>query len=241
LSSWYVWAAIGLFPLTPGSANLALASPLFPSVTITLQDGHRLVEHAPGAAASRPYIQGLRVTGVARPASVPASETCAANESTSSSPAGGWDRPWLPASVLQSGGTLNVTLAASPSSWGTAPEDAFPSSGSVALPAVGSINPSGAITLTPGVPATAHLGLDPAGPTTTAVDWDVTPPPDGLQVTPTTGTLTPGRACASTRTSTQALTLTGSIVGPVALHITLHTKNGVSLPPVVLQVNVGTS
>ena len=30
LSSWYVWAALGLFPVTPGSANLALASPLFP-------------------------------------------------------------------------------------------------------------------------------------------------------------------------------------------------------------------
>ena len=59
ISSWYVWAALGLFPVTPGTANLALASPLFPSVTITLPDGRRLVEHAPGAAASRPYVQAL--------------------------------------------------------------------------------------------------------------------------------------------------------------------------------------
>ena len=47
LSSWYVWAALGLFPLTPGAANLALASPLFPAVTITLPDGQHLVEEAP--------------------------------------------------------------------------------------------------------------------------------------------------------------------------------------------------
>ena len=57
LSSWYVWAAMGLFPVTPGTANLALASPLFPTVSIELPDGHRLVEIAPGAAASRPYIR----------------------------------------------------------------------------------------------------------------------------------------------------------------------------------------
>ena len=39
LSSWYVWAAIGLYPVTPGSADLALASPLFPAVSVTLPDG----------------------------------------------------------------------------------------------------------------------------------------------------------------------------------------------------------
>ena len=48
LSSWYVWAALGLFPVTPGAGNLSLASPFFPSVTVTLPDGRRLVEQAPG-------------------------------------------------------------------------------------------------------------------------------------------------------------------------------------------------
>ena len=63
ISSWYVWAALGLFPVTPGSANLALASPLFPSVHIMLPDGHRLVEDAPGArglTALRPRPDGHR-------------------------------------------------------------------------------------------------------------------------------------------------------------------------------------
>ncbi len=74
LSSWYVWAAIGLFPVTPGAANLSLASPLFPSVTITLPNGRRLVEQAPGATASRPYVHALSVSGIARP--LPARSTC---------------------------------------------------------------------------------------------------------------------------------------------------------------------
>ena len=33
-SSWYVFAALGMYPQTPGTANLALASPLFPSITM---------------------------------------------------------------------------------------------------------------------------------------------------------------------------------------------------------------
>ena len=54
LASWYVWAALGLFPVTPGEANLALASPLFRSVTITLPDGRHLVEVAPGGERLTP-------------------------------------------------------------------------------------------------------------------------------------------------------------------------------------------
>ena len=67
LASWYVWAALGLFPVTPGEADLALASPLFPSVAITLPDGRRLVETAPGASSSRPYVHALTVSGLTRP------------------------------------------------------------------------------------------------------------------------------------------------------------------------------
>ena len=77
LSSWYVWAALGLFPVTPGAANLALASPLFRTVTITLPDGRHLVEQSPGAAAARPYIHALTVSGVTRPP--PGGPACAAS------------------------------------------------------------------------------------------------------------------------------------------------------------------
>jgi hypothetical protein len=44
MSSWYVWAAIGLYPVTPGTADLALASPLFPTVVLALPDVHPLRE-----------------------------------------------------------------------------------------------------------------------------------------------------------------------------------------------------
>ena len=52
LSSWYVWAALGLFPVTPGAANLALASPLFHTVTITSRTVGASSSSPPGAAAA---------------------------------------------------------------------------------------------------------------------------------------------------------------------------------------------
>ncbi len=49
MSSWYVWAALGLYPETPGRGELVLGSPLFPHITMTLGSGHAIVIDAPGA------------------------------------------------------------------------------------------------------------------------------------------------------------------------------------------------
>ena len=47
MSSWYVWAALGLYPQTPGSPVLALGSPLFPYAAVQLSSGHKLVTARP--------------------------------------------------------------------------------------------------------------------------------------------------------------------------------------------------
>ena len=55
MSSWYVWAAIGLYPEVPGRAELALASPLFPHVTVSLADGRSPPSWTPpGPRRARP-------------------------------------------------------------------------------------------------------------------------------------------------------------------------------------------
>jgi predicted alpha-1,2-mannosidase len=243
LSSWYVWAAIGMFPVTPGAADLSLASPLFPSVTVTLPNGKLLVERAPGASASRPYVHALTVSGITRP--VAASSTCGGTTSAHTS-AGNWDLPWLPASTLRTGGTLDYTLSASADpTWGSAPDAAPPSFGSGQLPAVGFSNPSGASTLTAGRPAAITLGLAPAGSEGTTVRWQVVPSP-GVTVTPSSGTLAVAPtqssagspACGPTTSPTQTLSVMAPAATSAVLRVELSTTGGATLPPVVLDLQV---
>jgi hypothetical protein len=240
ISSWYVWAALGFFPVTPGSGNLALASPLFPSVTLTLPDGRRLVEHAPGAAASRPFVHALTVTGVSQPALTPSGTRCAQSSTPGhGDPSRGWDRPWLPASVLQTGASLSWTLSPSPDpTWASSAADRPPSSGTGQLPAVGFSSPSGATSVAAGQPTVIQLGAAAAGTEPTTVRWQVTSPPNGLAVSPSSGTLTLAPACGTPHPITQSLTVSGAVAGTYSLHVAMTTSGGLALPPVVLDVVV---
>lgn len=106
MSSWYVWAAMGMYPGIPGRAELLLASPLFPAIEVRRVGGPTLEIRAPGADAHTPYVRELRVDG----------------EATT--------RPWLPESFVREGGELRYRLSATPdTTWGAAPDDAPPSFG----------------------------------------------------------------------------------------------------------------
>jgi predicted alpha-1,2-mannosidase len=116
MSSWYVWAAIGMYPETPGRADLVLASPLFTNVTVSLSSGKTISIAAPRASAANRYVRQLRVDGVDAPPS------CAAGGSDA------YACPWLPESVFQSGARLQFALASTPNvRWGSAPAAAPPS------------------------------------------------------------------------------------------------------------------
>ncbi|MEV4314888.1 GH92 family glycosyl hydrolase [Actinocrispum sp. NPDC049592] len=104
MSSWYVFAAIGVYPLAPGRAELLLSSPLFSQVVVHRGNGVTLTLRATGAATNAPYIQSLQLNGAAS------------------------TRPWLPESVVRDGGTVDMTLGTTANtSWGSAAADAPPS------------------------------------------------------------------------------------------------------------------
>ncbi len=242
LSSWYVWAALGLFPVTPGAADLALASPLFPSVTIRLADGHRLVEQAPGAAASRPYVHALRVSGVTLPS--PAQPSCSGTPEPHSS-TGSWDLPWLPASALNTGGTMHYVLSGTPdTAWASSPSARPPSFEEGQLPAVGFSLPSGAASATAGQATTIQLGMALAGDRATTVRWQAVANPTGLTVSPSSGTLTLAQShgdaagCAPPQPTSQPLSVTAPAAGSYSVRVNLSTTSGVTLPPVVVDVEV---
>ncbi|OBI45643.1 hypothetical protein A5707_01705 [Mycobacterium kyorinense] len=105
-SSWYVWAALGLYPATPGTPILTVNTPLFDRAEIALPAGQFIRISAPGASNGVTYINGLTVDG--QPT----------------------DQTYLPESIIHTGADVAFSLSAVPNSvWGTAEASAPPSFG----------------------------------------------------------------------------------------------------------------
>ncbi|MFF0189277.1 lectin [Streptomyces sp. NPDC005244] len=138
MSAWYVWSALGMFPETPGTADLALGSPLFTQAVVTLPSGKTLTINGNGAADNAPYVQSATWNGSA------------------------WNNDFAPTTAITAGGTLNYTLGTSANtSWATAASAAPPSyAGDTTAPASPRI---GAITSA----VAANLCVDDASSTTT--------------------------------------------------------------------------
>ncbi|GGM35655.1 alpha-1,2-mannosidase [Longimycelium tulufanense] len=135
MSSWYVWAAMGMYPVIPGRAELVLNSPLFEQVVVTRPGGRKLVIKAAGARANRPYVTGLTVNG---------------REST---------RTWLPESFVNNGGTVEFRLSATPDrSWGAKASDAPPSFRDGEVGQRGYVEP-GRLVVPAGGSAKANIGV----------------------------------------------------------------------------------
>lgn len=165
LSSWYVWAALGLYPIIPGTSILTVNTPLFDRAIIALPGGKSIRISAPGATApSRmKYISGLRIDGRAT------------------------EQTFLPDSIIRTGGDVAFTLSGRPNkSWGTAPSSAPPSfgAGSSAV-TVNVVRPI--IGIAPG--ATGTVRLDMQRMIADAGDYVVTGSSaiDGVTVTPASG------------------------------------------------------
>lgn len=63
LSSWYIWGALGLYPLCPGVPEYVIGSPLFNKATIRLEDGEQLVVEAVNNNPEHVYWDTLTING----------------------------------------------------------------------------------------------------------------------------------------------------------------------------------
>ncbi|MET7607467.1 GH92 family glycosyl hydrolase [Streptomyces avermitilis] len=103
-SAWYVWAALGVYPATPGTADLTVHSPLFERAVLDLPGSHSLDIRAPGASADTKYVHRLKLDGAT------------------------WERTYLPQSTVRKGARLGLTLSGSPDkTWATGAKAAPPS------------------------------------------------------------------------------------------------------------------
>ncbi len=62
-SAWYVFTALGFYPVCPASGQYAIGSPLFRKATICLENGKEIVLSAPENAASHRYISAMKLNG----------------------------------------------------------------------------------------------------------------------------------------------------------------------------------
>jgi putative alpha-1,2-mannosidase len=69
MSAWYVFAALGFYPVNPVSGPYMIGSPLYGNTTLHLPGNRRFVVEAPGNGPGNVYIQSARLNG--RPLAVP--------------------------------------------------------------------------------------------------------------------------------------------------------------------------
>ncbi|HEY9510104.1 MAG TPA: glycoside hydrolase domain-containing protein, partial [Verrucomicrobiae bacterium] len=63
MSSWYVFSALGFYPVTPGTTEYLIGSPLFDRATVTLPNGKKFVVTAKMNGPQRPYIHRASLDG----------------------------------------------------------------------------------------------------------------------------------------------------------------------------------
>jgi len=93
MSAWYIFTALGFYPVNPASAEYLIGSPLFARTTLHLPNGKRFEISAANNSADHPYIQAARLNG--RELNVPV----------------------LTWGQIQAGGRLEFVMGARPSAW----------------------------------------------------------------------------------------------------------------------------
>jgi len=89
-SAWYVFSALGFYPVTPGVPEYVIGSPLFDKVTMHLQNGNTFTIEAENNKDKNHFIQSMRL-----------------NNTT-------YNNTWIDYNEIQKGGTLYFKMDATP-------------------------------------------------------------------------------------------------------------------------------
>lgn len=89
-SAWYVFSAMGFYPVCPASDQYVLGAPLFKKLTLMLENGKQVVINAPANSAQNRYVQTFNVNGKT------------------------YSQNWLSHKALMQGAVINVGMGATP-------------------------------------------------------------------------------------------------------------------------------
>jgi len=107
ISAWYIFSAMGFYPVCPGDNTYILGSPLFKEVTLCLDEqrrkGKKFTVLAENQSADHPYVQSVRLNGKLL------------------------SRSWITHSEIVAGGSLLFVMGPEPNyEWGTKSEQLPP-------------------------------------------------------------------------------------------------------------------
>lgn len=95
MSAWYVFSTLGFYPVTPGTNEYIIGTPLFDKATINLENGKTFTIVAEGISKENKYIKAAYLNGKAYPYS------------------------YIKHEVVVNGGHLIFEMTNEPSTWGT--------------------------------------------------------------------------------------------------------------------------
>ena len=101
-SAWYVFSAMGFYPVCPATDQYVLGTPLFKKMIISLANGKKLIINAPANSDNNKYVQSLQLNG----------------KSVSTN--------WISHTELQKGGSLNWSMGNTPNKQRGTKPSAFP-------------------------------------------------------------------------------------------------------------------
>ena len=95
-SAWYVFSALGFYPVTPGVDEYVMGSPLFDKVTLKLENGNEFVISSKNNSKDNVYIHSVDLNG----------ET--------------YENNFIKFNAIQKGGNINFTMSKEPNkNWGS--------------------------------------------------------------------------------------------------------------------------
>ncbi|WP_454803007.1 GH92 family glycosyl hydrolase [Mucilaginibacter phyllosphaerae] len=89
-SAWYVFSAMGFYPVCPATDQYVLGAPLFKKVTLTLENGKKVTINAPNNSDANRFVNNLSING--KP----------------------YSNNWISHKALQQGEVLNFNMSATP-------------------------------------------------------------------------------------------------------------------------------
>jgi predicted alpha-1,2-mannosidase len=101
-SAWYVFSAMGFYPVCPGSGEYVFGAPLFNKITVQLENGNTFVIDAVNNSKENLFVKNIQLNGKE------------------------WDKNYITHETLLKGGELNFNMTNTPNKTRGTKKESYP-------------------------------------------------------------------------------------------------------------------